>query len=60
MSKSMKYLIPLRHIMLEVSSVCGMKCDSCNSYTTTFEEMKGATELTKNKNTDLKNHLSIK
>ena len=27
----MEYLIPLRHIMLEVSSIFGMKCDSCNS-----------------------------
>ena len=34
--QSMIDFIPLRHIMLEVSSVFGMKCDSCNSYTTTF------------------------
>ena len=45
LSQSMRYLIPLRHIMLEVSSVFGMKCDSCNSYTTTFEDNKGAIEL---------------
>ena len=44
MSQSMRDLIPLRHIMLEVSSVFGMKCDSCNSYTTTFKENKGAIE----------------
>ena len=28
--QSMRDLIPLRHIMLEVSSVFGMKCDSCS------------------------------
>ena len=43
----MRYFIPLRHIMLEVSSIFGMKCDSCNSYTTTFEDNKGAIELAK-------------
>ena len=42
LSQIMRDLIPLRHIMLEVSSVFGMKCDSCNSYTKTFEENKGA------------------
>ena len=41
LSQSMRDLIPLRHIMLEVSSLFGMKCDSCNSYTTTFEDNKG-------------------
>ena len=40
-------LIPLRKIMLDVSSVFGMKCDSCNSYTITFEDNKGAIELGK-------------
>ena len=43
----MRHLIPLRHIMLEVSSAFGMKCDSCNSYTTTFEYNKVAIELEK-------------
>ena len=47
MSQSMIDLIQLRHIMLEVSSVFGIKCHSCNSYTTTFEGNKGATELEK-------------
>ena len=41
LSQSMRYLIQLRHIMLDVSSVFGTKCDSWNSYTTTFEENKG-------------------
>ena len=45
--QSMRYLIPLRHIMLEVSSIFGMKFDSCNSYTTTFEDNKGAIKLAK-------------
>ena len=43
----MRYLIPLRHIMLEVSGVFGMKRDSCNSYTSTFEDNKGAIDLAK-------------
>ena len=43
----MGYLIPLRHIMLEVSSVSDTKYDLCNSYTTTFEDNKGAIELAK-------------
>ena len=47
LSQSMRYYIPLRHIMLEVSSVFGMKCDSCQSYTATFEDNKGAIELAK-------------
>ena len=42
LSQSMIYLIPLRNIMVEVSSVLGMKCDLCNSYTTTLEDNKGA------------------
>ena len=33
--------------MLKGSSVFGMKCDSCNSYTTTFEDNKGEIELAK-------------
>ena len=44
LSQSMRDLIPLRHIMLEVSSVFGIRCDSCHSYTTTFEYKKGAIE----------------
>ena len=47
LSQSMRYLIPLRHIMLEVSSVFGMKCDLCNSYTNFFKYNKGAIELAK-------------
>ena len=30
LSQSMRDLIQLRHIMLDVSSVFGIKCDSCN------------------------------
>ena len=47
LSQSTRDLILLRHIMLEVSGVFGMKCDSCNSYTTTFENNKGEIELAK-------------
>ena len=47
LSKSMRDLIPLLHIMLEVSSLFGMRCYSCNSYTTTFEDNKGAIESAK-------------
>ena len=47
MSQSVRDLIPLRHIMLEISSVFVMKCDSCNSYTTTFGDIKGSIELEK-------------
>ena len=43
----MSEFIPLRDMVLEVSSVLGMKCDSCNSYTTTFEDNKGEIELAK-------------
>ena len=43
--QSMRYLIPLKYVILELSSVFRMKCDSFNSYTTTFEDNKGATEL---------------
>ena len=42
---SMRDLIPLIHIMLEVSIVFGMKFYSCHSYTKTFENNKGAIEL---------------
>ena len=45
LSQITRYLIPLKHIMLEVSSIFGMKFDSCNSYTTTFEDNKGENEL---------------
>ena len=41
-SQIIRDLIPLIHIMLEVSSVIGIKCDSCNSYTTPFKDNKGA------------------
>ena len=61
MSQHMRDFIPLRHIMLEVSSVFGMKRDSCNSYTTTFEDNKGAIKLAKEpKYRPRTKHLSIK
>ena len=61
LSQRMKYLIPLRHIMLEISSVFVMKCDSCNSYTTTFGDIKGSIELEKEpKYRPQTKHLSIK
>ena len=47
LSQIMRDFIPLRQIILEVSIVFGMKCDLCNSYTTTFEENNGAIELAK-------------
>ena len=47
LSQSTRDLILLRHIMLEASGVFGMKCDSCNSYTTTFENNKVEIELEK-------------
>ena len=47
LSQSIRDCIPLRHIMLEVSSIFGIKFDSCNSYTTTFEDNKGAVKLAK-------------
>ena len=47
LSQSMSDYIILRHIMLEVSSVLGMKCNLCNSYTTTFEENKGTIRFCK-------------
>ena len=45
LSQSMRDLIPLRHIILELSSVFGMKYDLCNSCTKTFEYNKGAIDL---------------
>ena len=33
--------------MFDVSSVFGIKCDSCNSYTITFEDNKGSIEIEK-------------
>ena len=61
MSQSMRYLNPLIHIMLEVSSVFGMKRDSCNSYTPTFEDNKGAIGLAKEtKYRPQTKHISIK
>ena len=61
LSKSMRDLIPLLHIMLEVSSLFGMRCDSCNSYTTTFEDNKGAIESAKEPKYRLQTkHISIK
>ena len=47
LSQSMRYLIPLIQIMLDVSRVFGMKCDSCNSNTTTFKDNKVEIELEK-------------
>ena len=47
MSQSMRDLIPLRHIVLEVSIVFGIKCDLCNSYTTIFDDNEVAIELAK-------------
>ena len=61
LSQIMRDLIPLRHIMLEVSSVFGMKFDSCNSCTTTFKDNKGEIELAKEpKYRPRTKHLSIK
>ena len=61
LSQGMRYLITLRHIMLEVSSVFGMKCDSYKSYTITFEDNKGAIELAKeSKYRPQTKHISIK
>ena len=61
LSQSMRYFIPLRHIILEVSSVFGMKCNLCNSYITTFEDNKGAIELSKEpKYRPQTKHISIK
>ena len=61
LSQSIIDLIPLRHIMLEVSIVFGMKCDLCNSYTTTIENNKVAIELSKEpKYRPRTKHISIK
>ena len=47
--------------MLEVSSIFGIKFDSCNSYTTTFEENKGSIELAEEpKYRPQTKHISIK
>ena len=43
--------------MLAVSSVFGMKCDYCNLYTTTFEDNKGAVELSKEPNIYLERNI---
>ena len=37
LSQRMRDFIQLRHIMFDVSSVFGIKCDFCNSHTTTFD-----------------------
>ena len=61
MSQSMRDYITLGNMMLEVSSVFGLKCDSCNSYTTTFEDNKGEIELSREqKYRPRTKHLSIK
>ena len=61
LSQSMRDLIPLRQIMLDVASVFGMECNSYNSYTTTFEDNKGSIELAKEpKYRPRTKHLSIK
>ena len=61
LSQSMRDLIPLRHIILHVSSVFGMKCDLRYSYTTTFEDNKGSIELSKEpKYRPRTKHISIK
>ena len=46
-SHSMRYLITLRQKIMDLSSVFGMKCDSCNSYATTFKDNERAIELAK-------------
>ena len=47
--------------MLEISSIFGMKYDSCNSYTTAFEDNKGAIELAQEPKYRPKiKHISIK
>ena len=57
----MRYFIPLRQITLDLSSVFGMKCDSCNSYTNTFEDNKGEIELEKEpKYIPQTKHISVK
>ena len=44
--QSMRYLVPSRQIKLDVSSLIEVQFDSCNSYTTTFDDSIGAIELT--------------
>ena len=60
LSQSMRYLIPLRHSMLELSTVYGMKFDSYNSYNTTCEDNKVSIELAKEPKKPQTKHLSIK
>jgi len=61
LSQSMRDLIPLRQILMDVAKVFGMKCDPCNSYMTTFEDNKGAIELAKEpKYRPRTKHISIK
>ena len=46
--------------MLELSSLFGIKCDSCNSYTRIIEDNKGAIELEKEPKYRLRTkHLSV-
>ena len=47
LSQIMIDMIPLRHIMLKVSNLFGMKSDSYNSYTKTFEYNTEAIDLAK-------------
>ena len=61
LSQIMRDHIQLMHMMLEVSNIFGMKCDLCNSYTTNFEDNKGAVELEKEpKYRPRTRHFSIK
>ena len=61
LGQSMRDLIPLRHIMLDVSSVFGTKYGSCNLYTTTFEDNKGVIELVREPNyRPQTKHISVK
>ena len=47
LSQSIWDLIPWMQTILDVPSVLGMKFDSCNSYTITFKDNKGSSELSK-------------
>ena len=47
LSQSMRNLITLKQVISYLLSVFGTKCDSCNSYTKTVEDNKGAIELSK-------------
>ena len=61
LNQSMRDLIPLRQIMLEVSDVFGIKYYLCNSYTTNFGDNKGAIELAEEpKYRPLTKHIFIK